>query len=127
MTLLLNYIWIFNFFVFCTILTLVLLGLTYFFAPQNADLEKVSAYECGFESFTSSRILFDLHFYIVAILFLLFDVEIAFLIPWAINISQINLVGFSSMLVFFFFLIVGFIYEWLNGSLDWTNIRLING
>ena len=127
MTLLLNYIWIFNFLVFCTILTLVLLVLTYFFSPKNADLEKVSAYECGFESFTSSRILFDLHFYIVAILFLLFDVEIAFLIPWAINISQINLVGFSSMILFFFFLIVGFIYEWLNGSLDWTNIRLIHG
>jgi len=125
MTLYLNYIITLLFFVLCLILAGVLLLLTYILSPKTPDLEKISPYECGFESFSSSRILFDLHFYIVAILFLLFDVEIAFLVPWALNLSQLNAAGYLSMLIFFGLLIIGFIYEWLNGSLDWTNKKLI--
>lgn len=118
MTLYMYYFIILLFFALGCILAGVLLAVTFVFSPKTISLEKVSAYECGFESFSSSRILFDLHFYIVAILFLLFDVELAFLVPWAINLSHLNYIGYTSMLIFFNFLLFGFIYEWLNGSLD---------
>ena len=88
-------------------------------APSNPDPEKLSAYECGFEPFEDSRIEFDVRFYLVAILFIIFDLEIAFLFPWAVSLGNIGLLGFSSMMIFLFILTIGFIYEWRKGALDW--------
>ena len=93
--------------------------LNYLFSPKNPDPEKLSAYECGFEAITDSRMKFDVRFYLVAILFIIFDLEIAFLFPWAISLGNIGLLGFSSMMIFLFILTVGFIYEWKKGALDW--------
>ena len=87
-------------------------------SPKKPDPEKLSAYECGFEPFNDSRMEFDVRFYLVAILFIIFDLEIAFLFPWAVSLGQIGLLGFSSM-IFLFILTVGFIYEWKKGALDW--------
>ena len=93
--------------------------LNYLFSPKNPDHEKLSAYECGFEAFDDSRMEFDVRFYLVAILFIIFDLEIAFLFPWAISLSSIGVLGFWSMIIFLFVLTVGFIYEWKKGALDW--------
>ena len=88
-------------------------------SPNKPDPEKLSAYECGFEPFEDSRMEFDVRFYLVAILFIIFDLEIAFLFPWAISLGNIGLLGFSSMMIFLFILTIGFIYEWKKGALDW--------
>ena len=88
-------------------------------APSNPDPEKLSAYECGFEPFHDSRMEFDVRFYLVAILFIIFDLEIAFLFPWAIALGNIGFLGFISMMIFLFILTIGFIYEWKKGALDW--------
>ena len=88
-------------------------------SPKKPDPEKLSAYECGFEPFQDSRMEFDVRFYLVAILFIIFDLEIAFLFPWAISLGNIGLLGFLSMMIFLFILTVGFIYEWKKGALDW--------
>tara|TARA_X000001036_G_scaffold76534_1_gene68024 strand:+ start:144 stop:512 length:369 start_codon:yes stop_codon:yes gene_type:complete len=88
-------------------------------SPSNPDPEKLSVYECGFEPFEDSRMEFDVRFYLVAILFIIFDLEIAFLFPWAISLGQIGLFGFVSMMIFLFILTIGFIYEWKKGALDW--------
>ena len=88
-------------------------------ARQKPYPEKVSAYECGFEAFDDARRRFDVRFYLVAILFIIFDLEVAFLFPWAVSLSEIGLFGFFSMLVFLAVLTVGFIYEWRKGALDW--------
>tara|TARA_B100001121_G_scaffold38498_1_gene32887 strand:- start:72 stop:440 length:369 start_codon:yes stop_codon:yes gene_type:complete len=93
--------------------------LNFIFSPKNPDPEKLSAYECGFEPFNDSRMEFDVRFYLVAILFIIFDLEIAFLFPWAISLGAIGLYGYISMLVFLFILTIGFIYEWKKGALDW--------
>jgi NADH-quinone oxidoreductase subunit A len=93
--------------------------LNFLFSPKNPDPEKLSAYECGFEPFSDSRMEFDVRFYLVAILFIIFDLEIAFLFPWAISLSNIGTLGFFSMMIFLFILTVGFIYEWKKGALDW--------
>ena len=93
--------------------------LNFVFSPKNPDPEKLSAYECGFEPFNDSRMEFDVRFYLVAILFIIFDLEIAFLFPWAISLGTIGLYGYISMLVFLFILTIGFIYEWKKGALDW--------
>ena len=100
-------------------LSLGFIVLNFLFSPKNPDPEKLSAYECGFEAFTDSRIEFDVRFYLVAILFIIFDLEIAFLFPWAISLGKIGLLGFVSMMIFLFILTVGFIYEWKKGALDW--------
>ena len=89
------------------------------FSPKNPDPAKLSAYECGFDAFSDSRVKFDVRFYLVAILFIIFDLEIAFLFPWAISLGNIGLLGFSSMMIFLFILTIGFIYEWKKGALDW--------
>ena len=89
------------------------------FSPNNPDPEKLSAYECGFEAFDDSRMEFDVRFYLVAILFIIFDLEIAFLFPWAISLGSIGLLGFYSMMIFLFILTIGFIYEWKKGALEW--------
>ena len=91
----------------------------YIFSPKNPDPEKLSAYECGFEPFDDSRMEFDVRFYLVAILFIIFDLEIVFLFPWAISLGKIGLFGFFSMMIFLFILTIGFIYEWKKGALDW--------
>ena len=88
-------------------------------SPKNPDPEKLSSYECGFEPFNDSRMEFDVRFYLVAILFIIFDLEIDFLFPWAISLGQIGLFGYVSMMIFLFILTVGFIYEWKKGALDW--------
>ena len=93
--------------------------LNFLFSPRNPDPEKLSAYECGFEAFSDSRMEFDVRFYLVAILFIIFDLEIAFLFPWAISLGSIGALGFWSMMIFLFILTVGFIYEWKIGALDW--------
>ena len=93
--------------------------LNFMFSPSNPDPEKLSAYECGFEPFNDSRMEFDVRFYLVAILFIIFDLEIAFLFPWAISLGTIGLYGYISMLIFLFILTIGFIYEWKKGALDW--------
>ena len=88
-------------------------------SPKKPDPEKLSAYECGFEPFEDSRMEFDVRFYLVAILFIIFDLEIAFLFPWAVTIKTIGLESLIAMSVFLFVLIIGFIYEWKKGALDW--------
>ena len=88
-------------------------------SPSNPDPEKLSAYECGFEAFDYSRMEFDVRFYLVAILFIIFDLEIAFLFPWAISLGNIGLLGFWSMMFFLGVLTIGFIYEWKKGALEW--------
>jgi len=86
---------------------------------QNPDSEKLSPYECGFEAFEDARMKFDVRYYLVAILFILFDLEIAFLFPWAIVLQDIGWFGFIAMMVFLVILVVGFIYEWKKGALEW--------
>ena len=88
-------------------------------SPSNPDPEKLSAYECGFDAFDDSRMEFDVRFYLVAILFIIFDLEIAFLFPWAITLGKIGVFGFWSMMLFLAVLTIGFIYEWKKGALDW--------
>ena len=87
--------------------------------PNNPDPEKLSPYECGFEAFEDARMKFDVRYYLVAILFILFDLEIAFLFPWAVVINEIGLAGFLSMMLFLGILTVGFVYEWMKGALEW--------
>ncbi len=88
-------------------------------APRKPDKDKISAYECGFDAFEDARGKFDVRFYLVAILFIIFDLEVAFLFPWAISFSNIGLYGFWSMIVFLGILTIGFIYEWKKGALEW--------
>ena len=88
-------------------------------SPSNPDPEKLSAYECGFEAFDDSRMEFDVRFYLVAILFQIFDLEIAFLFPWAISLGNLGVLGFWSMMIFLSILTIGFIYEWKKGALEW--------
>ena len=114
-----NYLTIIIFLAIALILSLGFLILNFAFSPKNPDPEKLSAYECGFEPFNDSRMEFDIRFYLVAILFIIFDLEIAFLFPWAITLGNIGLFGFLSMMLFLFILTVGFIYEWKKGALDW--------
>ena len=107
-------------FVFVALLLSVgFIVLNYLFSPKKPDPEKLSAYECGFEAFSDSRMEFDIRFYLVAILFIIFDLEIAFLFPWAISLGNIGVLGFWSMMIFLFILAIGFIYEWKKGALDW--------
>ena len=93
--------------------------INYAASPKNPDPEKLSAYECGFSPFSDSRIMFDVRFYLVAILFIIFDLEIAFLFPWAVSLGNIGFLGFYSMMAFLFILTVGFVYEWKKGALEW--------
>jgi NADH-quinone oxidoreductase subunit A len=89
------------------------------FGPHRPDPEKLSPYECGFEAFEDARMKFDVRYYLVAILFILFDLEIAFLFPWAVVINEIGFAGFLSMMLFLGILVVGFVYEWSKGALEW--------
>jgi NADH-quinone oxidoreductase subunit A len=87
--------------------------------PHRPDPEKLSPYECGFEAFEDARMKFDVRYYLVAILFILFDLEIAFLFPWAVVVNEIGLPGFLAMMLFLAILTVGFVYEWMKGALEW--------
>ncbi len=93
--------------------------LSNFIAPNNPDIEKVSAYECGFAPFDDARSRFDVRFYLVAILFIIFDLEVAFLFPWSISLGHIGVLGYWSMMQFLTLLTVGLIYEWKKGALEW--------
>jgi len=101
------------------VIGIALLVAPLFLAPSDPDPEKLSAYECGFEAFDDARMKFDVRFYLVAILFIIFDLEIAFLFPWAISLGQVGLFGFWSMIIFLGVLTVGFAYEWKKGALEW--------
>jgi len=100
-------------------MTMVMVVASYVVAPQRPDSEKVSAYECGFEAFDDARSKFDVRFYLVAILFIVFDLEVAFLFPWAVSLGDIGLFGFWSMIIFLAILTIGFVYEWKKGALEW--------
>ena len=114
-----NYLTIIIFLAIALILSFGFVILNFTFSPKNPDPEKLSAYECGFEPFNDSRMEFDIRFYLVAILFIIFDLEIAFLFPWAITLGNLGYLGFFSMMLFLFILTIGFIYEWKKGALDW--------
>ena len=114
-----DYLSIIIFLFIALFLSIGFIVVNYLSSPSNPDPEKLSAYECGFEPFEDSRLEFDVRFYLVAILFIIFDLEIAFLFPWAISLGNIGLLGFSSMMIFLFILTIGFIYEWKKGALDW--------
>ena len=100
-------------------LAVVMVGASYVISPKNPDSEKLSPYECGFEPFEDARAKFDVRFYLVSILFIIFDLEVAFLFPWAVALGDIGLFGFWSMMVFLGILTIGFIYEWKKGALEW--------
>ena len=114
-----DYLSIILFIIIALGLSVAFIVINFVFSPKKPDPEKLSAYECGFEPFDDSRMEFDVRFYLVAILFIIFDLEIAFLFPWAISLGNIGLLGFCSMMIFLFILTVGFIYEWKKGALDW--------
>ena len=97
----------------------MLIGLGFLFGPRRPDAEKLSSYECGFEAFSDSRMKFDVRYYLVAILFIVFDLEIAFLFPWAVALKGIGVVGLVAMALFLAILVVGFVYEWKKGALEW--------
>ena len=114
-----DYLPIILFLVIALVLSSGFILINFLLSPNNPDPEKLSAYECGFEPFNDSRMEFDVRFYLVAILFIIFDLEIAFLFPWAISLGAIGIFGFVSMMIFLFILTIGFIYEWKKGALDW--------
>jgi NADH-quinone oxidoreductase subunit A len=96
-----------------------MIGVGWVLGPSRPDSEKLSPYECGFEAFEDARMKFDVRYYLVAILFILFDLEIAFLFPWAVTLNEIGAFGFWSMMIFLAILVVGFVYEWKKGALEW--------
>ena len=100
-------------------LGVLLMTLGFLFGPRRPDPAKLSPYECGFEAFEDSRMKFDVRYYLVAILFIVFDLEIAFLFPWAVALDSIGMIGLAAMGVFLLVLVVGFIYEWKKGALEW--------
>ena len=114
-----DYLSIIIFLVIALGLSVSFIVLNFIFSPKNPDPEKLSTYECGFSAFDDSRMEFDVRFYLVAILFIIFDLEIAFLFPWAVSLGSIGELGFWSMMFFLFVLTIGFIYEWKKGALDW--------
>ena len=116
---LLDYLPILIFMIIAVGMSVVMIAGSFLFAKQKPDAEKLSAYECGFEAFSDARNKFDVRFYLVCLLFIIFDLEIAFLFPWAISLGEIGLFGFWSMMIFLGVLTVGFIYEWKKGALDW--------
>ena len=114
-----NYVPILIFLLIAALFGCLLLFLGRVLAPNHPDKQKLSPYECGFEAFEDSRMKFDVRYYLVAILFIIFDLEIAFLFPWAIVLEEIGVFGFLSMMLFLVILVVGFIYEWMRGALEW--------
>lgn len=105
------------------VLAVVLLTLTMLFSVKSYDHEKIMPYECGFDEYSSGRNVLDIHYFVIAILFILFDVETTYLLPWCLNVIYLDTVGFVTMGFFFLLLIIGFFFEWSKGSLDWMNIH----
>jgi NADH-quinone oxidoreductase subunit A len=101
------------------VMAVAIVGMSYMIAPQRPSTAKLSAYECGFDAFTDSRGRFDVRFYLVTLLFIIFDLEIAFLFPWATVLGDVGMFGFWSMMIFLGVLKIGFIYEWKKGALEW--------
>ena len=114
-----NYLPVLIFIVVGILVGVVPIAVGFFLGPHRPDSEKLSPYECGFEAFEDSRMKFDVRYYLVAILFIVFDLEIAFLFPWAVVLDEIGLFGFLAMAVFLGILVIGFIYEWKKGALEW--------
>jgi NADH-quinone oxidoreductase subunit A len=114
-----NYLPILVFLVVGAVIGSVVITIGFVLGPRRPDSEKLSPYECGFEAFEDTRIKFDVRYYLVAILFIIFDLEIAFLFPWAVVLDKIGMVGFVAMVVFLAVLVVGFVYEWKKGALEW--------
>ena len=103
----------------CFGLSILFILLSFLRGPRRPNAEKLSPYECGFDAFNDARLKFDVRFYLIAILFIIFDLEIAFLFPWAISLKDIGLFGYFSMMIFLIILTVGFVYEWRKGALEW--------
>jgi NADH-quinone oxidoreductase subunit A len=114
-----EYLPILIFMAIAIVIALLMVTASYVLARQRPDSEKDSAYECGFEAFDDARSKFDVRFYLVAILFIIFDLEVAFLFPWAVALGDVGVFGFWSMVVFLGLLTTGFIYEWKKGALEW--------
>ena len=114
-----DYLSIIIFLVIAMLISIGFILINFLSSPSNPDPEKLSAYECGFDAFDDSRMEFDVRFYLVAILFIIFDLEIAFLFPWAITLGKTGVFGFWSMMIFLAVLTIGFIYEWKKGALEW--------
>ena len=107
------------FFIIGTILALIIIGASYILAVNAPDPEKISVYECGFDPYGDSRQKFEVRFFLVGILFIIFDLEISFLFPWSVIISYLDIMGYWIMYLFLFILTIGLIYEWLKGGLEW--------
>lgn len=114
-----EYLILFTFLIFAIFLTVLIISASYLLARQNPDAEKLSSYECGFEPYEDTRHVFDVKFCVIAILFIIFDIEIMFLIPWCISISKLDLLGFWSMIDFLIELGIGFFYVWYVNALSW--------
>lgn len=114
-----EYFPIFLFLIVSIILSMVIFGFSYFLSIQNPDTEKLSAYECGFDPYEDARHSFDVRFYLVAILFIIFDIEAMFIFPWAISLSHLNSLGFWTMTDFIIELGIGYLYAWKIGALEW--------
>jgi NADH-quinone oxidoreductase subunit A len=118
-SLLINYLPILLFLAIAIIMATVVVVIPFIVARFKPDAEKLSAYECGFDPFGDARGKFDVRFYLVAILFIIFDLEVAFLFPWAVSLKDVGMYGFWSMMVFLGILTIGFVYEWKKGALEW--------
>jgi len=114
-----EYVNLFIFLLIAVVLSIVIIGASYFLVRQNPEAEKLSAYECGFEPYEDSRHVFDIRFCVVAILFIVFDIEIMFLMPWCVSLAKLDLISFWSMIDFIVELGVGFFYVWYSQALDW--------
>jgi NADH:ubiquinone oxidoreductase subunit 3 (subunit A) len=115
----LEYLYIFNSLSLSVLISVLLYSVVLLITYKQYDIEKVSAYECGFHPFEDTREKFNVRFYLVSILFIIFDLEITFLFPWAVNLRNMDMFSFWSMCLFLLILTIGFIYEWLKGALDW--------
>jgi NADH-quinone oxidoreductase subunit A len=114
-----EYLLLLIYFIVATLITVLIIGASYFLVRQNPESEKLSAYECGFEPYEDTRHTFDIRFCVIAILFIIFDIEVMFLIPWCISLAKLDLLSFWSMIDFLFELCVGFFYAWYVKALDW--------
>ena len=115
-----NYLPVLIFVIIAIVMGGLMVGAGFILGPRRYDSEKLSAYECGFEAFEDSRMKFDVRYYLVAILFIIFDLEVAFLFPWPVAFGEISMAAFWSMMVFLGVLTVGFAYEWKKGALEWA-------
>ena len=115
-----EYVGVFIYFIIALALASIISVLSFVFATRKPDPEKISAYECGFDPFDDARSRFDIQFYVVSILFIIFDLEVTFLFPWALTLNKVSFFGFWSMMAFLLVLTIGFVYEWRKGALDWS-------